>query len=118
MNTPLASAEPADVSDATMPRPYPAHPPLVERSAVNDGSWRRWPGLLRGAVARVQHWMHSLGPYIAIELLLPGGTIIALALWAYRRRRAARDSANAPSTAVVPAERRAPLRTLTPCTQR
>jgi hypothetical protein len=28
----------------------------------------------------------NLGPYVAVEALLPGGTLIALALWLYRRR--------------------------------
>jgi hypothetical protein len=35
----------------------------------------RLPGLLRG-----------LGPYAAIELLLPGGSVIALLIWLYRHR--------------------------------
>ena len=30
----------------------------------------------------------SFGPYLAIELLLPGGSLIALILWLYRRRYA------------------------------
>jgi hypothetical protein len=30
--------------------------------------------------------IRRLGPYLAIELLLPGGTLIALLLWAYRQR--------------------------------
>jgi len=30
--------------------------------------------------------LRSLGPYAAIELLLPGGSLIALSLWAYRHR--------------------------------
>jgi hypothetical protein len=30
--------------------------------------------------------LRNLGPYAAIELLLPGGTLIALALWVYRHR--------------------------------
>jgi hypothetical protein len=30
----------------------------------------------------------SLGPYLAIELILPGGSIVALALWTYRHRLA------------------------------
>jgi hypothetical protein len=29
----------------------------------------------------------KLGPYLLIELLLPGGTLLALALFAYRRRK-------------------------------
>ena len=28
----------------------------------------------------------GLSPYLMVELLLPGGTLIALALWLYRRR--------------------------------
>jgi hypothetical protein len=26
----------------------------------------------------------ALGPYVAIELLLPGGSLVAVALWLYR----------------------------------
>ena len=32
----------------------------------------------------------SLGPYLAIELILPGGSIVALLLWSFRNRPAAR----------------------------
>jgi hypothetical protein len=35
----------------------------------------------------------SLGPYLAIELILPGGSIMALLLWTCRRRVAARQPA-------------------------
>jgi len=34
----------------------------------------------------------SLGPYLVIELILPGGSIMALLLWTYRRRLAARQT--------------------------
>jgi hypothetical protein len=37
--------------------------------------------------------LRSLGPYVAIEILLPGGTLIALALWLYRRRLCRADAA-------------------------
>jgi hypothetical protein len=30
--------------------------------------------------------LRTLGPYAAIELLVPGGTLIALAVWAFRNR--------------------------------
>jgi len=30
--------------------------------------------------------LRAIGPYAAIELLLPGGTLIALSLWAFRHR--------------------------------
>jgi hypothetical protein len=32
----------------------------------------------------------TLGPYFAIELILPGGSLLALLLWAYRHRSALR----------------------------
>jgi hypothetical protein len=42
--------------------------------------------------SRVAHWigraatiLRRLGPYAAIEILLPGGTLMALLLWLYRR---------------------------------
>ncbi len=118
MNIPLASTEPVNVSDATSPMPYSAQQPLDASDAVNDGRWRNWSGMLRSGVARIQHWLGSLGPYVAIELILPGGTIIALALWAFRRRRAALDRKISTSTEVAPAKLRASLHCVTPCTQR
>jgi hypothetical protein len=51
-------------------------------------SWiDRLPALLRG-----------LGPYAAIELLVPGGSVIALLIWLYRHRAnvGARTCAHAP----------------------
>jgi hypothetical protein len=30
--------------------------------------------------------LKAIGPYFALELVLPGGTLIALALWLYRHR--------------------------------
>jgi hypothetical protein len=32
--------------------------------------------------------LRELGPYMAIELILPGGSIIALGLWLYHRKYA------------------------------
>jgi len=34
----------------------------------------------------------ALGPYLAIELLLPGGSLVALLLWLYRTRARAPNS--------------------------
>jgi hypothetical protein len=48
--------------------------------AMKAGEW-----ILRG--------VRSLGPYLAIELFLPGGSIVALLLWTYRHRTAAQASA-------------------------
>jgi hypothetical protein len=33
--------------------------------------------------------LKELAPYAAIELVLPGGTILAILCWLYRRRRSA-----------------------------
>jgi len=41
------------------------------------------PGLF---VGRALLLARSLGPYAAIELLLPGGSMLALLYWWYRRR--------------------------------
>jgi len=37
-------------------------------------------------IARLPALLRALGPYAAIELLLPGGSLIALGLWLYRQR--------------------------------
>jgi hypothetical protein len=34
--------------------------------------------------------LRDLAPYAAIELVLPGGSVIALLLWLYRRQRRVR----------------------------
>jgi hypothetical protein len=39
------------------------------------------------AVARVRALLREWGPYVAIELLLPGGSLIALLLWLRSRHR-------------------------------
>jgi hypothetical protein len=37
------------------------------------------------AARRVFHTLRQLAPYALIEILLPGGTLLALCLWLYRR---------------------------------
>ena len=40
---------------------------------------------------RVAHYLKLLGPYVLIEILLPGGSLLALLLWlSQRNRKAAR----------------------------
>ena len=41
-------------------------------------------------VDRNRDTARALGPYAAAALLLPGGTLIAGALWLYRQRKSAR----------------------------
>jgi hypothetical protein len=96
---------------------YSAQQSIAPSFAVNDGRWRQLPRTLYAAIARVVGSIRSLGPYLAIELIMPGGSIIALALWTYRNPSAARGNLNRASTAVVSFLRRAPLRCPTPCTQ-
>jgi hypothetical protein len=54
------------------------HPFRTLAAALLRGAGR----LLRGAAV-----LRGLAPYAAIEILLPGGSLIALALWFYRRHR-------------------------------
>lgn len=45
-----------------------------------------------GWLARSVMLLRALGPYAAIELLLPGGSLLALTLWLYRRYRRGRSA--------------------------
>jgi hypothetical protein len=44
--------------------------------------------LLVHLLVRLSALLRTVGPYAAIELLLPGGSLIALLIWLYRFRRA------------------------------
>lgn len=44
-------------------------------------------GFFGNQMGRVARFLREMGPYAAIELLLPGGSLIALLLWLYRRQR-------------------------------
>ena len=44
--------------------------------ALTSGSW----------INRLARTLRALGPYGAIELVLPGGTLVVLSLWAIRHR--------------------------------
>ena len=37
---------------------------------------------------RIARGLKTVGPYVAVELLLPGGTLIALLMWLAQRRHA------------------------------
>jgi hypothetical protein len=45
-------------------------------------------GLLRSATA-----LRSVAPYAAIEIFLPGGSLLALGLWLMRRHKSRREAA-------------------------
>jgi hypothetical protein len=65
-------------------------------SILKGTNWRdaRWTLALRnwsecsGFIVRLK----ALAPYALIELVLPGGSVMALLLWIYRRRKNRTDS--------------------------
>ncbi len=55
-----------------------------------DRSDARWTGALHhcmGYAAAVFVRLKAVAPYALIELVLPGGSVMALLLWLYRRRK-------------------------------
>jgi hypothetical protein len=61
-------------------------------SILKSATWReaRWTLALRdwgGSVAAVIVRFKALLPYALMELILPGGSVMALLLWLYRRRK-------------------------------
>ena len=54
------------------------------------GNPLKFPGSAAEIVGRVFGWVRragrKLGPYLVLELLMPGGTMLALLLFLYRRR--------------------------------
>jgi hypothetical protein len=50
---------------------------------------RTAPRTLSAYTAAVVAKLRELAPYAAIELLLPGGSVMALLLWLYRRQKRA-----------------------------
>jgi hypothetical protein len=42
---------------------------------------------LAGWLTRAGALLREIGPYAAIEIILPGGTLLALLLWLYRRHK-------------------------------
>jgi hypothetical protein len=41
---------------------------------------------MRNAWVWIAEQVRSFGPYLAVELILPGGSLVALLLWLYRHR--------------------------------
>ena len=52
------------------------------------------------AARRVLNQLRQLAPYALLELLLPGGTLVAVCLWLYRRRQ--RERSRATTLAMAP----------------
>ena len=66
--------------------------PANTKSILRDANRleARWTAALRnglGYAAAVIVRLKALAPYALIELILPGGSVMALLLWLYRRRK-------------------------------
>jgi len=53
------------------------------RDARSTLALRDWIGYAAAVILRLR----ALAPYALIELILPGGSVMALLLWLYRRRK-------------------------------
>ena len=51
---------------------------LKKNGKVMKNAWVQW----------IVEQFRTLGPYLAVELILPGGSLVALLLWLYRHRDA------------------------------
>ena len=67
------------------------HQPLRLAINANHDEWKA-PTMFPSPSKMLPHAMQGLGPYLLVELLLPGGTLIALSLWLYRLVRSASNS--------------------------
>jgi hypothetical protein len=58
-------------------------------SILKGATWRGvlWSPELRNYAATVIVRLKAVAPYALIELALPGGSVMALLLWLYRRRK-------------------------------
>jgi hypothetical protein len=59
---------------------------------TNRGRFARWvpaPRSLGGYTMAVVGKLRDLAPYALMELVLPGGSLMAVLLWLYRRRKKA-----------------------------
>lgn len=54
--------------------------------------------VMRSLLGMLRRFAQKLGPYFMLEILLPGGTLLALLLFLYRRRRV-NSGSDAPRTA-------------------
>ena len=57
---------------------------LKRRNARWTTALRNWTGYVAAVVGRFK----ALAPYALIELVLPGGSVMAILLWLYPRRKA------------------------------
>jgi hypothetical protein len=65
--------------------------PLANRGLI--ARWMPAPRSLGGYVKAVVGKLRVLAPYAAMELILPGGSLVAVLLWLYRRQKRASEFA-------------------------
>jgi hypothetical protein len=56
-------------------------------SPVLDAQPRAVPRTVGAHMAAIAAILRKLAPYAAIELIMPGGSVMALLLWFYRRQK-------------------------------
>jgi hypothetical protein len=66
---------------------FSANSPVLKGANWRDARWTLAPRPWLGYAAVVIAKLRVLAPYALIELLLPGGSLMAIALWLYRRRK-------------------------------
>jgi hypothetical protein len=59
--------------------------------------------MIESSLKLVTSAIRALGPYLLVEILLPGGTLVALLMWLYQQRR--HEAARADATIAHHAER-------------
>jgi hypothetical protein len=65
-------------------------PTLDAGPMASDSRHARWlpgPRTFRACALSVMGKLRAVAPYAVIELVLPGGSLMALLLWIYRRQR-------------------------------
>lgn len=50
-------------------------------------TFAKWLPNLKGNAIAVAARLKALAPYALMELIMPGGSVMALLLWLYRRRK-------------------------------
>jgi hypothetical protein len=59
--------------------------------------------MIESSLKLITSAVRALGPYLLVEILLPGGTLVALLMWLYQQRR--KEGASLGATIVRHAER-------------
>ena len=67
--------------------PHGRSVPTCNHHAEGAIAWARASAYLAAVAGKLR----NLAPYAAIALVLPGGSLIALLMWFYRRRQAGRS---------------------------